>query len=87
MSTHHMTERLRAEFLEMPGMRLTVRQVQRLCGLDDSTCHALLNELVNSRFLRVNADGTYGRMTDGLDVHPRVARAGLRKDHAIHKAS
>ena len=26
--------RLRAEYLEMPGMRLTAQQVQRLCGVE-----------------------------------------------------
>ena len=29
---HRTLERLRGEFLEMPGLRLTVRQAQRLCG-------------------------------------------------------
>jgi len=28
------TERLRAEFMEMPGLRLTSEQVQRLCGME-----------------------------------------------------
>ncbi len=62
-------ERLRAEFLEMPGLRLTVRQVQRLCGIDGVMCQSVLDTLVAGRFLRVNADGTYCRVTDG---RPRV---------------
>ena len=27
-------ERLRGEYLEMPGMKLTIEQVQRLCGIE-----------------------------------------------------
>jgi hypothetical protein len=86
MSTRQITERLQAEFLEMPGMRLTVRQVQRLCGLDEAMCRAVLTELVNTRFLRANADGTYARLTDGLNDRPRPARAHL-PENAFRKAS
>ncbi len=31
-------ERLQAEFLEMPGLRLSVAQTQRLCGVDQALC-------------------------------------------------
>ncbi len=62
-------DRLRAEFMEMPGLRLTVRQVQRLCGIDGTMCQSVLDALVAGRFLRINADGTYCRATDG---RPRV---------------
>ena len=58
-------ERLRAEFLEMPGLRLTVAQTQRLCGVDQAVCHAALDALVQAHFLRANADGTYVRFSDG----------------------
>jgi hypothetical protein len=30
--------RLRAEFLEMPGLRLKSEQVQRLCGVERMIC-------------------------------------------------
>lgn len=56
--------RIRAEFLEMPGMRLRQEQVQRLCGLDSGLCRAVLDSLVRSRFLSVSADGQYARATD-----------------------
>lgn len=62
-------ERLRAEFVEMPGMRLTARQIQRLCGVDAATCQAVLDTLVELKFLRVNGDGTYARVLDGHDRH------------------
>ncbi len=52
----------------MPGLRLTVEQVERLCGVDKTMCRAVLDALVDIKFLRVNADGTYARLTDGLSV-------------------
>jgi hypothetical protein len=56
--------RLRAEFIEMPDLRLTVKQAQKLCGVDPSMCQALLDALVDARFLRLRADGTYARVAD-----------------------
>ncbi len=61
----HTIDRLRAEFLEMPGLRLTVKQVQRLCGIDGKVCQRVLDALVARRFLRVHHDGTYSRLTEG----------------------
>ena len=54
-------ERLRAEFLEMPCLRVTAKQAARLCGVDGSVCQDVLDALVERRFLRANADGTYVR--------------------------
>jgi hypothetical protein len=54
-------ERVRGEYLEMPGMRLTESQAQRLYGIDSATCRAVLQALVDLRFLRANEDGTYAR--------------------------
>jgi hypothetical protein len=36
--TDQILRRIRAEFLEMPGMRLTFSQAKRLWGLDEQTC-------------------------------------------------
>ena len=77
-------ERLRAEFLEMPGLRLSVRQVQRLCGVDETVCQAVLDALVDVQFLRVNRDGTYARVTDGhhpgpVDAHRRTRPQNLKR--------
>ena len=70
-------ERLRAEFLEMPGLRLTLTQIHRFCGLERSVCSAALDTLVEERFLCANADGTYARLTDGDVGRPRPAKARL----------
>jgi hypothetical protein len=71
-------DRLRAEFLEMPGMRLTREQVQRLCGLEHTVCQAVLDSLVDVNFLCVSPDGRYARATDGQAGPLRAAKAGIR---------
>ena len=42
---------VRAEFLEMPGMRLTVPQIRRLWHLDDEACEHLTQRLIDDGFL------------------------------------
>jgi hypothetical protein len=64
-------DRLQAEFLEMPGLRLTGKQVQRLCGVDEAICQAVLDVLVSEKFLRANPDGTYARLSDCATVAVR----------------
>ena len=54
-------ERIRAEYLEMPGLCLTRKQMRRLLMLDASTCDAAVDELVISGFLRCRADQTFVR--------------------------
>jgi DNA-binding IclR family transcriptional regulator len=51
--------RARAEYLEMPGLRLTRAQAQRLWGLDSRTCERLLSTLTESRFLAQTRDGAF----------------------------
>jgi hypothetical protein len=53
--------RIRAEFVEMPGMTLTPEQVGRLCGVELSVCQGVLNDLVRARFLASGPDGSYRR--------------------------
>ena len=68
--------RLRAEFLEMPGMHLRPEQVQRLCGVERGLCQTVLDTLVDARFLRVSADGQHARVTDGEMPAEELARRG-----------
>lgn len=63
-------QRVCGEFLEMPGLRLTCGQAQRLLGLDNQTCVWLLEFLVESGFL-CKQDNTYARRTDGHGECPR----------------
>jgi hypothetical protein len=69
---------VRAEYLEMPGLRLTLEQAQRLCGVERALCQHVLDALVQANFLRVHTDGTYARVTEGTDrPQPRPAKAHL----------
>jgi hypothetical protein len=56
-------DRIRAEFLEMPGMTLTPEQVRRLCGVELSICEDVLKDLVRARFLASDRDGNYRRLS------------------------
>jgi hypothetical protein len=49
--------RLKAEFREMPGLRLTTGQAARLIGVDVETASSVLTALVDRGFLRVTANG------------------------------
>ena len=44
-------QRARADFVEMPGLRLTLHQARRLWMLDSHQCEAVLDQLVRTRFL------------------------------------
>ncbi len=57
--------RLRGQFLEMPGLSLTLVQAERLCGVEASVCKTVLDALVDARFLRTTHDGKYHRAADG----------------------
>ncbi len=53
--------RVSAEFLEMPGLKLTALQASRLFGLNPSECQSLLAQFVAQGFLIRTADGQYIR--------------------------
>jgi hypothetical protein len=50
---------IRAEYNEIPGLRLTKPQVRRLWNLDPATCDAVLTALESDRFLKRTQAGTY----------------------------
>jgi hypothetical protein len=54
-------ERIRAEFMEMPGLTLTVEQAARLWSLDIAFCRAVLGALEESRFLVRTRQCTFAR--------------------------
>jgi len=59
--------RIRGEFNEMPGLRLTRRQAQRLWNLDSGACDTVLGALVRAKFLYETRDGAFLRR-EGLAV-------------------
>jgi hypothetical protein len=53
--------RAQAEFLEMPGLQLTVAQAQRLWHFDSALCTAVLSRLVEQRFLVETRNHSFAR--------------------------
>ena len=53
--------RVQGEYIEMPGLRLTPAQAQRLWGLDRTACDTLLGALVDAKFLFQTRDGAFVR--------------------------
>ena len=78
----HVLQRIRAEYLEMPGISLQPEQVQRLCGVDGMLCESVLQALVESGFLSRRADGAYGRYSNPDISRARQAKAGMEKSTA-----
>jgi len=76
--------RICAEYVEMPGMRLSRKQAQRLWGVDEEACVQILEFLVKTRFLKLSGPDTYGPVTDGPVVFPRLrpAKAQLSRSAA-----
>jgi hypothetical protein len=54
-------QRIRGEFHESPGLRLTHWQFQRLWNLDADQARLVIEQLVQTRFLRGARDGTFVR--------------------------
>jgi hypothetical protein len=54
-------QRIRGDFLEMPGLKLTLAQGQRLWGIDRTACEVALASLVSAEFLRQTREGAYMR--------------------------
>jgi len=57
--------RVRGEYREMPGMRVTFEQAMRLWNMDGQTCATVLNSLVASRYLQIDGFGRYRKAHSG----------------------
>ncbi|MGH9421638.1 MAG: hypothetical protein ACRD3J_16800 [Thermoanaerobaculia bacterium] len=71
-------ERIRAEFLEMPDMQLKIEQVQRPCGIDAATCHAIMDALVKTQVVSLKPDGRYVRGPEGHSSVRQPVKAELK---------
>jgi hypothetical protein len=61
MDVEIIARRVREEFREMPGLRLTPAQATRLWGLERETCRAVIDALVASAYLRWTPTGAVTR--------------------------
>jgi hypothetical protein len=67
-------ERIRAEYVEMPGMSLRLDQLARLCGIEASVCKRALDALIEIKFLCLRGDGAYARLSPEA-AHRRTVKA------------
>jgi len=68
--------RIRGEYQEMPGLRLTFAQACRLWQVDAATCQRLLDQLVRETFLYKTNGGAYIALSATAG---RPAKAQLRE--------
>lgn len=54
-------QRIRAEYLDLPGLSLTARQTQRLLNLDSGACQRVLDMMIRDEFLRRTPQAQYVR--------------------------
>jgi hypothetical protein len=59
-------DRVRAEYLEMPGLALTRLEMRRMWLFDASLCDAVVDALVASRFLAHLPNNTYARRSNAV---------------------
>jgi hypothetical protein len=58
-SRRELLRRIRVEYAEMPGLRLTAAQAQRLFGLREDICARVLDALVHGGVLRRDENGAF----------------------------
>jgi hypothetical protein len=57
-------QRVRGEFAEMPGLRLTPIQAARLLGLEEALGEKVMQALVRVDFLCHTSNGVFARRSD-----------------------
>jgi|SRR5688572_13018491 len=67
--------RVRGEYREMPGLRLTVAQACRLWHVDADTCETVLEQLEQEAFLHKTEEGRYLALSATMG---RQAKASIR---------
>lgn len=48
--------RIQMEFAEMPGLKLTASQVNRLCNIPHDVCQSALNALLQKGYLKLSGE-------------------------------
>ena len=86
-SVSELIARVRAEYMEMPGLALTASQVERLCGIEQAMCRLVLDTLIAGAFLCVKPDGRYARLTEGRPFPRSQPAANLLTDRLTRRAS
>jgi hypothetical protein len=66
LNVGEIVELIRMEYAEMPGLRLTFWQAQRLWNVSEDLCDRALRVLIAAQFLNRTADGAYVRYAGTL---------------------
>lgn len=66
--------RMQGDFLETPGLTLTLCGAQQRFGVDEITGEALLTALVDAGVLTKTREGAYARLFPQLAPHVRAGR-------------
>jgi len=80
-------DRVRAEYLEMPGLRLRADQIRRLCAIEQSLCDVALAWLVRTGFLSLKPDGCYIRPVEESSRWMETAKTALAPAPSVKRAS
>jgi hypothetical protein len=83
MRVEEVLQRIQGEYLEMPGLRLTAAQAQRLWGLEREMCSSLLAALVDAKFLKQTRDGAYIRTDAAFPATLKARRPGGRAMESV----
>jgi hypothetical protein len=75
--------RIRNEYVEMPGLVLTLPQAARLWGLSESRSALLLSMLVETGFLVCDKKTVYRRPLDRLETRKGEARPAISTQKII----
>jgi len=78
MTLARLIDRVRAEFVEMPGLELTLPQAARLWNLSPEDCRSVLDVLTNAGFLRWTTGRTVVRTGRDLQVAYDEAACAVR---------
>lgn len=61
LGSSKVVDRIRGEYLEMPGLSPTLAQASRLFDVPQEECRRVLNVLLMEGFLRCSPEGQYRR--------------------------
>jgi hypothetical protein len=76
--------RIRNEYVEMPGLALTLPQAARLWGLSESRSALLLSMLVETGFLTCNKKKVYRRRLDQSETHKADGRPAIATQEIVY---
>ena len=87
MTFSHAVDRVRAHFIEMPGLEFTLPQAVRLLGFGVDDCRYVIDALVDAGFLRWTARRTIVRTgamwTGELDASYVSVRQGMKRNRTV----